>query len=192
MGLICPESSELGFKIDREHADTHTPRRNRDVQLVEQQLEAIAGWSNRVRSYLLNDLCAVLPFTRCVHHCAQVRVVDAPSLDMGAINAAGVLSPVLPLFEDRQAACPSEGAASGEQAAQLALLAKLNEHQAPDTPLLRSEDVNQLLEGHAAIPRLADGFQRSARAWLASSRSCKACSLTQLPLCHISKRLLRW
>jgi hypothetical protein len=74
-----------------------------------------------------------------------VNTVDKPSLDMRALNTDGVLSPVLPLFEDRDAAQPIE-AASAEQA-QLALMAKLSDNRPAESKLMLTSDVNALLDG---------------------------------------------
>lgn len=136
------DSAVVKFKINREHEDTHTPRRNKDIAEMEALFSAINSWSSDVSRYLINNLC-------------RVTVVDAPRLDMQAINADDILNPVLPLFEDREAEAEAPALAEGassEDAAKLALVAKLQAITvAPESPLMRPTDVNALLDGE--LPR---------------------------------------
>eukprot|EP00658_Telonema_sp_P-2_P009552 TRINITY_DN13566_c0_g1_i4.p1 TRINITY_DN13566_c0_g1~~TRINITY_DN13566_c0_g1_i4.p1 ORF type:complete len:521 (+),score=108.87 TRINITY_DN13566_c0_g1_i4:147-1709(+) len=127
LSKVAGDMSEIRFRIDREHKDTHTPRRNREVEEAVGSLGRLAEWADAVQRYL-------------IHNLGRVQVVNAVSLDLSQINADGLVSPALPRFEEREATAiepaAGESATAGIRVAQ---------HASPSQALLAASDVNQLL-----------------------------------------------
>mmetsp|Transcript_232 Transcript_232/g.438 ORF Transcript_232/g.438 Transcript_232/m.438 type:complete len:862 (-) Transcript_232:69-2654(-) len=80
---------QMIFKINRGASSCKTPRRNECIYDALNYFGTLSRWATRVTSYFKNDL-----FPAQQDH----------SLDLGALNSTGMFIPVLPLFEDVEAA----------------------------------------------------------------------------------------
>jgi hypothetical protein len=89
----------MGFRIDRMAKSCHTPRRNDDIEDALRFHENFCRWFGNVQSFFERTL---------------FPVQSGHSLDLSAINSNGVFVPVLPLFEDVEAAGRKGGKSGGE------------------------------------------------------------------------------
>ena len=107
---------ELSFKIDRDHADTHTPYRNPDIDKVTNQLGNIQQWARSVRTAIrsLSSVRCCSPPCSPPHCAAQLDTVDKPSLDFQLIDARDDFVPIMPVMEERAADAVEAGAAGVE------------------------------------------------------------------------------
>jgi hypothetical protein len=92
------DGARVAFTIDRTARTCHTPRRNRQIDEALRALDELHAWCTRVHAYFAADL-----FPAQQDH----------GLGLGAITAAEVFVPTVPLFEgERQrgaASVPGEG-----------------------------------------------------------------------------------
>ena len=92
------DGARVAFTIDRTARTCHTPRRNRQIDEALRALDELYAWCTRVHAYFAADL-----FPAQQDH----------GLGLGAITAAEVFVPTVPLFEgERQrgaASVPGEG-----------------------------------------------------------------------------------
>jgi len=153
--LASPQSLQCAFRIDRTQKSCRTPRRNNEVYSLLSNAATLARWSESVRE-AFNGLFAV-------------QTTNA--LDMSAINADTIFSPIIPLFEHRLGGAAAGGAAAAAPAS--SALVSFNPATWPADPVLPIGDVNAFIAEQkrsfaAKFTDLAKAFPASGAAQLIS------------------------
>jgi len=137
------ESMEPCFRVDREHPDCHTPRRNRDATAALEHFNSFNQWAVRTSCYLQELL--------------RVQPDPLKQLDLKAINVDNLLAPVLPLLDRSSADSssvadqePSSAAAASEATPTSTLvLSRVAGKGEPSMSALGVPDINRLLAEEA-------------------------------------------
>eukprot|EP00656_Telonema_subtile_P010681 TRINITY_DN15184_c0_g2_i5.p1 TRINITY_DN15184_c0_g2~~TRINITY_DN15184_c0_g2_i5.p1 ORF type:complete len:752 (-),score=190.90 TRINITY_DN15184_c0_g2_i5:44-2299(-) len=119
----------------RKDKHTHTPRRNPQVETVSHQLRDLAAWCSQVADVF--------------HEFTQLKTVGSEPVSTAQMDTS-VFVPVVPVLESSQQSAP--------QPAETGLILPVAQRStSADSPLLRSDDINLLLdEERKALARRAE------------------------------------